>query len=112
MQELIEKIRHFIRERDWEQFHSPKNLVMALNVEVAEIMEHFQWLTTQESRQLPPEKIEEVKDEIGDVFVYLIRLCDELGIDLLEAANDKMVKNAEKYPVDKARGNAKKYTEY
>ena len=112
MQELIEQIRHFIRERDWEQFHSPKNLIMALNVEVAEIMEHFQWLTTEESRKLPESKFAEVKDEIGDVFVYLIRLCDELGIDLVEAANSKMEKNAEKYPVEKAKGNAKKYNEY
>jgi dCTP diphosphatase len=112
MQELIEKIRLFIKERDWEQFHSPKNLVMALNVEVAEIMEHFQWLTTEESRNLPQEKLAEVKDEIGDVFVYLIRLCDEMGIDPIKAANDKMLKNARKYPVEKAKGSAKKYTEY
>jgi NTP pyrophosphatase (non-canonical NTP hydrolase) len=112
MQQLIEKIRQFIKERDWEQFHSPKNLVMALNVEVAEIMEHFMWLTTAESRQLPPEKMAKVKDEIGDVLVYLIRLCDELGIDPIQAAHDKMVKNAKKYPVEKAKGNARKYTEY
>ncbi|KQC08350.1 MAG: nucleotide pyrophosphohydrolase [Candidatus Cloacimonas sp. SDB] len=112
MQELIEKIRQFIKERDWEQFHSPKNLVMALNVEVAEIMEHLQWLTEEESRELPPEKLAELKDEIGDVFVYLIRLCDELDIDLLQAAAEKMTKNAKKYPVEQAKGNAKKYTEY
>jgi len=112
MQELFEKIRKFIRERDWEQFHSPKNLIMALSVEISEIMEHFQWLTTEQSRNLSPEKKNEVKDEIGDVFVYLIRLCDELGIDPIKAANDKMVKNALKYPVEKAKGNMKKYTEF
>jgi len=111
VQELIENIRKFIWERDWEQFHSPKNLIMALSVEIAEIMEHFQWLTTEESRNLSPVKMAEVKDEIGDVLVYLIRLCDELGIDPIKAANDKMQKNAEKYPVDKSKGNAKKYTE-
>ena len=111
MQVLIERIRKFIRERDWEQFHSPKNLVMALSVEIAEIMEHFQWLTIEESRKLSPAKMAEVKDEIGDVLVYLIRLCDELGIDPIKAANDKMLKNAEKYPIEKAKGSAKKYTE-
>jgi len=111
MEDLIMKIRKFIQERDWEQFHSPKNLVMALSVEVSEIMEHFQWLTTEESRHLPEEKLNEVQDEIGDVFVYMIRLCDELGIDPFEAANKKMIKNAEKYPVEKSKGNAKKYTE-
>ncbi|TSA26084.1 nucleotide pyrophosphohydrolase [bacterium] len=112
MYELMKQIREFVRERDWEQFHTPKNLAMALSIEIAEIMEHFQWKTAGESRQLDKETWHEVKDEIGDTFVYLLRLCDELGIDLLQAANDKMLKNAEKYPVGKAKGNAKKYTEF
>lgn len=112
MKDLMLQIRKFIQERDWEQFHSPKNLAMALSIEAAEIMEHFQWKTTDESRQLDEETFNEVKDEIGDTFVYLLRLCDELGIDPLQAAHDKMVKNAEKYPVEKARGNAKKYTKF
>ena len=110
MNDLMLKIRKFIQERDWEQFHSPKNLAMALSIEAAEIMENFQWKTTEESRELDEETFNEVKDEIGDTFVYLLRLCDELEIDPLEAATDKMKKNAEKYSVEKARGNAKKYT--
>ncbi len=110
MKNLILKIRKFIQERDWEQFHSPKNLSMALSIEAAEIMEHFQWKTTEESRDLDAETFSEAKDEIGDTLVYLLRLCDELNIDPIKAANDKMLKNAEKYPVEKAKGNAKKYT--
>ena len=110
MKDLMLKIRKFIQDRDWEQFHSPKNLAMALSIEAAEIMEHFQWKTAEESRQLDEETFNEVKDEIGDTFVYLLRLCDEMGIDPIEAANDKMKKNAIKYPVEKARGNSKKYT--
>jgi dCTP diphosphatase len=112
MKDLIFKIRKFIKERDWEQFHTPKNLVMALSIETAEIMEHFQWKTAEESRDLDETTFDEVKDEIGDTFVYLLRLCDELGIDPIEAANDKMLKNAEKYPIEKAKGNAKKYTKF
>lgn len=111
MQNLMNRIRQFTRERDWEQFHSPKNLSMALSIEVSEIMEHFQWKTTEESRNLDAATIAKVKDEIGDTFTYLLRLCDELGIDPIEAANEKMVKNAKKYPVEKAKGNSKKYTE-
>lgn len=111
MDELIESIRKFARERDWEKFHSPKNLAMALSVEVSEILEHFQWLTQEESRSLSPEKLAEVKDEIGDVLVYLLNLADKLGIDPIEAANDKMVKNAEKYPVSAVHGRAIKHTQ-
>lgn len=111
MQKLIEKIRQFTQERDWEKFHSPKNLSMALSIEASEIMEHFQWKTTEESRHLDAETLAKVKDEIGDTFTYLLNLCDELGIDPIEAANEKMIKNAEKYPVEKAKGNSMKYTE-
>lgn len=82
---------------------------MALSIETAEIMEHFQWKTTAESRDLDEATFNEVKDEIGDVFVYLLRLCDELKIDPIAAANAKMLKNARKYPVEKAKGNSKKY---
>ena len=112
MQDLMLLIREFIKERDWEQFHSPKNLSMALSIEVSEIMEHFQWKTTEESRNLDEATLNEVKDEIGDTFVYLLRLCDELNIDPIEAANIKMKKNAEKYPVEKAKGNALKYDKF
>ena len=112
MDRLILKLREFARERDWGQFHSPKNLASALIVEAAELLEHFQWLTEQQSRNLGPEKLSEIKDEIGDILIYLIRLADELGIDPMEAASDKLEKNAEKYPADKVKGKALKYNEY
>ena len=89
LQQLIQTIRGFMAEREWEEFHSPKNLAMALSVEVAELQEHFMWLTQVESRELPPEKLARVTDEIGDVMVYLLRLCDVLGIDPVEAASNK-----------------------
>lgn len=109
---FIDRIRTFARERDWEQYHSPKNLSIALIVEVAELVEQFQWLTEEQSRELPPEKMSEIKDEIGDVLIYLMKLSDQLGIDPLQAAEQKLEKNAQKYPADKVRGSAKKYTEY
>ncbi len=111
MKELSEKIRAFARDRDWEQFHSPKNLAMALSVEVAEVVEHFQWLTQEESRRLDPARLEEIRQEIGDVMIYLVRLADQLGIDPLEAADEKIQINEKKYPVEKSRGLAAKYTE-
>lgn len=111
MQELIRQVRDFARERDWEKFHSPKNLVMALSVEVAEITEHFQWLTQAQSDNLSREKLAEIEAEVGDVLIYLIRLADCIGIDPVEAARKKMQLNEEKYPVEKARGTAAKYTD-
>jgi len=111
MKELSEKIRAFARDRDWEQFHSPKNLAMALSVEVAEVVEYFQWLTQEESRRLDPARLEEIRQEIGDVMIYLVRLADQLGIDPLEAADEKIQINEKKYPVEKSRGLAAKYTE-
>lgn len=111
MQELLNRIRKFAEERDWEQFHSPKNLSMALTVEAGELMEHMQWLTEEQSRNLPPDKKKMVEEEIGDVFIYLLRIADKLDIDVLEAATSKLEMNRIKYPVEKARGNAKKYTE-
>ncbi len=86
MNDLRDAIRAFIEERSWEQFHSPKNLAMALSVEVAEVVEHFQWLTEEQSLNLPPEKLAEVREEIGDVMIYLTELADKLGIDPVEAA--------------------------
>ena len=86
MDHLAEQLRAFTEERDWGQFHSPKNLAMALSVEVGEVLEHFQWLTEEESRSLPPEKLSQVREEIGDVLIYLVRLSNSLGIDPLEAA--------------------------
>jgi dCTP diphosphatase len=105
------RLRDFAKAREWDQYHSPKNLSMALSAEVAEIVEHFQWLTEEQSKRLPQEKFDEVKTELADTLIYLIRLADKLDIDLLAAALSKIEINEQKYPVDKAKGNAKKYTE-
>jgi NTP pyrophosphatase (non-canonical NTP hydrolase) len=112
MEDLLRKLREFAAERDWEQFHSPKNLSMALAVEVAEIIEHFQWLTQEQSRDLDPEVLNKVREEIGDVQIYLARLADQLGISPLEAALEKLEINRQKYPPDKARGKATKSTDF
>ena len=112
MNDLRDAIRAFIEERDWEQFHSPKNLAMALSVEVSEVVEHFQWLTEEQSKNLPPEKLAELRQEIGDVMIYLIELADKLGIDPVEAAKAKVEINGQKYPADLVKGKASKYTEY
>jgi dCTP diphosphatase len=105
------RLRDFAKAREWDQYHSPKNLSMALSAEVAEIVEHFQWLTEEQSKRLSQEKVDEVKTELADTLIYLIRLADKLDIDLLAAALSKIEINEQKYPVDKAKGNAKKYTE-
>lgn len=107
---LTHKLRKFAEERDWEQFHSPKNLAMALIVEAAELVEHFQWLTPEQSYQLDAEKLEEVRQEIGDVLIYLTRIADRLGIDPVDAAHDKMAINAAKYPANLVFGSAVKST--
>jgi NTP pyrophosphatase (non-canonical NTP hydrolase) len=112
MEKLVNEVKQFREERDWEQFHSPKNLAMALMVECAELAEHFQWLTEEQSRNLSAEKKEAIREEIGDVLVYLVNLSEKLGIDLLDAAWDKIGKNRKKYPVDKVRGKSSKYHEY
>ncbi len=112
MQKLVEKLRTFAKERDWEQFHSPKNLAMALSVEVSEIVELFQWLTEEESYNLSPEKLQRLKEEIGDVVIYLTKLSDKFGIDPVEAAINKIEINEKKYPAEMVRGKAKKYNEY
>lgn len=109
---LRDRLRDFAAERDWEQFHSPKNLSMALMVEVAELMEHFQWLSEAESAELPEETRQAVGEELADCLLYLVRLSDRLGLDLKEAALRKLEKNAQKYPADRVRGNARKYSEY
>ena len=112
MKEIIEKLRAFADERDWAQFHSPKNLAMALSVETAEIVEHFQWLTEQQSRDLDAARKEEVAHELADSLIYLVRLADQLGVDLLEAAERKLALNEAKYPAERVRGSPKKYSEY
>ncbi|MCX5787374.1 MAG: nucleotide pyrophosphohydrolase [Elusimicrobia bacterium] len=101
----------FAHERDWEQFHTPKNLAMALSVEASEIVEIFQWLTEAQSKRLPPEKVQHLREELADTFVSLLKLADHYKVDLIEAAHQKLEKNAKKYPVEKAKGSAKKYNE-
>ncbi len=108
---LRNALRQFASERDWDQFHSPKNLAMALSVEAAELLEHFQWMPEADSAALAPDQHAKVREEIADVLLYLIRLADKLGIDLLPAAAEKIEINRTKYPVEKARGSNKKYTE-
>ena len=109
---LRERIRAFAAERDWDRFHSPKNLSMALAAEAGELLELFQWLTEEQSEALDPKRLAAVRYELADVLIYLVRLADRLGIDLLEAAAEKIEVNARKYPVERVRGDARKYTEY
>jgi len=109
---LRDCLRAFAAERDWEQFHTPKNLVMALMVEVAEVAEHLQWRTGEESGDLPEPTRAAVAEEIGDCLIYLTRLADRLEIDPVAAAHAKIAVNATKYPAERVRGSARKYTEY
>ena len=110
--DLKTRLQGFADQRDWEQFHSPKNLAMALSVEVAELLEHFQWLSEGESRNLSPASRNEVAQEIADVQIYLVRLADKLGIDILQAAEAKIQENEAKYPISRAKGSARKYSRY
>ena len=109
---LTQRLRDFAADRDWERFHSPKNLAMALAAESGELLEHFQWLTEAQSRELDPSQRELVAAELADVLLYLLRLADRLGVDLKTAAERKIAVNEKRYPVDRVRGSAKKYTEY
>ena len=111
LDDLMLRIRHFAEERDWNQFHSPKNLSTALMVEAAELAEHFQWLSQKQSLELHAEQQEAVALEMADVLIYLVRMADRLDIDLLQAARRKIVLNAEKYPVSKSYGRADRPTE-
>ena len=108
---LRTELRKFANARDWHQFHTPKNLAMALCVEAAELLEHFQWLTAEQSGRLDARRRRAVADEIADVLIYLTRLADVLQIDPMRAVTRKLRQNARKYPVAKARGNARKYSE-
>ena len=110
--ELRDALLRFAAARDWEQFHTPKNLAMALAVEAAELLEHFQWLTAAQSAGLDARRKRTVADEIADVLLYLTRLADVLGIDALAAARRKIRINARKYPVRRAKGSARKYSEF
>lgn len=112
LDEIKERLRQFALARDWDQFHSPKNLSMALAGEAGELLELFQWLTEEQSGNLTRKQRKAVEEEVADVFLYLLRLADRLDVDLLEAANKKIGTNEIKYPVDKVKGSSKKYTEY
>ncbi|MDH5228274.1 MAG: nucleotide pyrophosphohydrolase [Gammaproteobacteria bacterium] len=107
--ELAARLAEFARERDWDQFHAPKNLAMALAGEVGELLEHFQWLSEQQSANLPAETKEAVALELADVLLYLVRLADKLEVDLGAAALKKIELNARKYPVEAFRGSSRKY---
>ncbi len=110
--DLKQRLRQFADERHWDQFHSPKNLAMALIVEAAELVEHFQWITQEDSRALSPEKKAEVEAELADIMIYLVRIADKLDVDLYNAALAKLEQNAEKYPPELVKGKSKKYSEY
>jgi dCTP diphosphatase len=109
---LKRQLRDFAEQRNWQQFHAPKNLVMALAGEAGELIEHFQWLTASESENLDAGTLEEVASEIADIQIYLARLSDRLGVSIADAVEKKIIENERKYPVEKAWGSARKYTEY
>ncbi len=109
---MKEILREFAREREWDQFHTPKNLSMALIAEAAELVEHFQWVDGNSSHLLEEKVRPSVEEEIADIFIYLVRIADKLDIDLYAAAERKIAINAVKYPADRVRGSARKYTEY
>jgi len=109
LSDLTARVRDFARKRDWQRFHSPKNLSMALIVEAAELVEHFQWLTERQSMELAAEKKVAVAEELADILIYLVRLAERLDIDLIAAADDKIAKNSRKYPVELVRGRHDKH---
>jgi NTP pyrophosphatase (non-canonical NTP hydrolase) len=112
LEDLKHRLRRFAAERDWDRYHAPKNLAMALAGEVGELLEHFQWLTESESGTLPQTTMDEVELELADIMIYLVRLSDKLGIDLLKACRKKIHINARRYPARRVRGSNKKYDRY
>ena len=112
LKELMLALRKFAKDRDWEQFHSPKNLSMALSVEASELLEHFQWTPEQATYKLGEAKQQLVGYELADIFIYLLRICDQLDIDLMEVTKQKIEINNQRYPVSKVKGSSKKYSEY
>ena len=110
--DLNQRLKAFAQARDWEQFHTPKNLSMAMIAECAELVEHFQWLTPEQSMQLPADKLDEVSLELADILIFLIRCAERLEVDLIEAAYRKMEINETRYPADKVRGDARRAAEY
>jgi NTP pyrophosphatase (non-canonical NTP hydrolase) len=112
LQDLKDHMALFVRERDWEQFHTPKNLAMSIAIEAAELMEHFQWLTVEDSKQLKSGPLVDVGEELADIIIYSLSLSNTLGLDLSQIVLDKMAKNNRKYPSEKVRGKSHKYTYY
>ena len=112
LKKLTEKALKFRDERDWQQFHSPKNLAEGLTIEAAELMENFLWKTPAQSEKLNTKELQRIKEEIGDIFLFTIYLCNALNIDLFDVTSKKIDLNKKKYPIEKAKGNCKKYTEY
>lgn len=109
---LTQQLRDYADTRDWQQFHSPKNLAMALSVEAAELVEIFQWLTEEESGELTSEQRQQTEHELADIFLYLLRMADRLNVDLVDVAKKKILINEKRYPAEKVRGSSKKYTDY
>lgn len=112
LESLRDILRDFAKERDWDQYHTPKNLSMALIAEAAELIEHFQWVNGELSHILEEKTRQSIEEELADILIYLVRISDKLRIDLYRAVERKLVINEKKYPADKVRGSAKKYTEY
>jgi NTP pyrophosphatase (non-canonical NTP hydrolase) len=112
LHDLKQQMAAFVRERDWEQFHTPKNLAMSIAIEAAELMEHFQWLSTEQSQQLGEQALGEIGEELADIVIYALSLSNFLGLDLADTVLAKMAKNERKYPADQVRGKAHKYTYY
>ena len=112
LQQLKEKMAAFVAERDWQQFHTPKNLSMSISIEAAELMEHFQWLTIEQSKNLEPDALADIGEELADIVIYSLSLSNALGLDLSKTVLAKMEKNIRKYPSEKVRGKSHKYTFY
>ena len=112
LHDLKTRTAEFVHERDWEQFHTPKNLSMSIAIEAAELMEHFQWMKVEESASLTSEELQKVGEELADIVLYALSMANSLGLDLSKTVLDKMAKNARKYPREKVRGKSHKYTYY
>ena len=108
---IVKKIIEFRDERDWSQFHCPKNLAEAINIEASELLEIFLWMTTEQSKKLGEAEIQNLKNEIADIFIFMTYLCHHFGIDLLDSVYEKIEKNSVKYPISKSKGSSKKYNE-
>jgi len=112
LEQLRQRLAEFASVRDWDQFHAPKNLAMALIAEAAELVEHFQWLTEAQSRNLDQQRLAEVRLELADILIFLVRIADKLDVDLIKATRDKIAINEQRYPVDRVRGSALRAEEY